>query len=256
MPISHALVASLLLCGTAAAAEKYPTEGGVVVLDPTNFAGFIAEQAYTIVEFYAPWCGHCKSLEPEWSAAAKKVSRLNPKVLLAKVDADAHKDLAEKYGVSGYPTIKIFKSGKAEEYEGPREAKGIIKFVKDALGLTGGGALTKLQSVEEAKALTSGRHALVGHFRDPVTASSMFKVFAEVASEVSEWDVNGKKVGAAYSSSYTKDPIAEALGVKTVPALLLYSPDGGEPASLTIPRDRKQFTEEFVTEWLQKQLYK
>ena len=121
----HALVASLLLCGTAAAAEKYPTEGGVVVLDPTNFAGFIAEQEYTIVEFYAPWyarpcscsspedtaaasrlqplhlgwkhcpaccttalhgpalssrCGHCKSLEPEWSAAAKKVSKLNPKV--------------------------------------------------------------------------------------------------------------------------------------------------------------------------------
>ena len=55
MPMSHALMASLLLCGTAAAAEKYPTEGGVVVLDPTNFAGFIAEQEYTIVEFYAPW---------------------------------------------------------------------------------------------------------------------------------------------------------------------------------------------------------
>ena len=53
--MSHALVASLLLCGTAAAAEKYPTEGGVVVLGPTNFAGFIAEQEYTIVEFYAPW---------------------------------------------------------------------------------------------------------------------------------------------------------------------------------------------------------
>ena len=59
---------------------EYPTEGGVAVLDPTNFADFIAEQDYTIVEFYAPWCGHCKSLEPEWSAAAKKVSKLKPKV--------------------------------------------------------------------------------------------------------------------------------------------------------------------------------
>ena len=48
------------------------------------------------------------------------------------------------------------------------------------------------------------------------------------------------QVGAAYSSSYTKDPIAEALGVKTVPAILLYAPGGSEPASLPIPRDRKQ----------------
>jgi len=251
----HALVtASLLLCGASAAAEKYPTEGGVVVLDSTNCAAFIAEQEYTIVEFYAPWCGHCKSLEPEWSAAAKKVSKLNPKVLLAKVDAEKHKDLAEKYGVSGYPTIKIFKKGKAEEYDGPREAKGIVKFVKDALGLSGGGAIAKLQSADEAKALTSGGYALVGLFREPVRASSMFKVFAEVASEVTGWVVDDKKVGAAYSSSYTKDPIAEALGVKTVPAILLYAPGGSEPASLPIPRDRKQFTEEFVTEWLQKQL--
>jgi|TARA_B110001469_G_scaffold118908_1_gene126042 hypothetical protein len=56
MPMPHALVtASLLLCGASAAAEKYPTEGGVVVLDSTNCAAFIAEQEYTIVEFYAPW---------------------------------------------------------------------------------------------------------------------------------------------------------------------------------------------------------
>ena len=66
MPMS--LVASLLLCGTAAAAETYPTEGGVVVLDPTNFAGFIAEQEYTIVEFYAPWYARlcsCSRLQPQ-----------------------------------------------------------------------------------------------------------------------------------------------------------------------------------------------
>jgi len=260
----HALAAvSLLLCGARAGAVAstkveylaYPTEGGVVVLGSANFADFIAEQEYTIVEFYAPWCGHCKTLEPEWSAAAKKVSKLNPKVYLAKVDADTHKDLAEKYGVSGYPTLKIFKSGEAEEYNGPREAKGIVKFVKDAIGLSGGGALTKLQSVDEAKALVDGRgggYVLLGLFRDPVSASSMFKVFAEVASEFSE--STEPKISAAYSSSYTKDPIAEALGVKTVPAVLLYSPGGGEPASLPIPRDRKQFTEELVTEWLQKQL--
>ena len=64
---------------------------------------------------------------------------------LAKVDADTHKDLAEKYGVSGYPTLKIFKSGEAEEYNGPREAKGIVKFVKDAIGLSGGAGLVMVR---------------------------------------------------------------------------------------------------------------
>ena len=105
-------------------------------------------------EFYAPWCGHCKSLAPEWAAAAAKTKLLNPPVRLAKVDADQHSDLASKYDVSGYPTIKIFKEGTASEYEGPRETKGIVKFVKEALGLTGAGSLTKLKSAADAKALT------------------------------------------------------------------------------------------------------
>ena len=79
----NALVASLLLCGTAAAAEKYPTEGGVVVLDPTNFAGFIAEQEYTIVEFYAPWyarscSGSGCSLSGPAYAAALPAQQLTP----------------------------------------------------------------------------------------------------------------------------------------------------------------------------------
>jgi protein disulfide-isomerase A1 len=237
----------------AVGAADYPTESGVVVLDPDNFEQFIGEQDYTIVEFYAPWCGHCKSLEPEWAAAAKKVSKLKPKVLLAKVDADSHKSLAEKYGVSGYPTIKIFKKGsKEQDYDGPREAKGIVSFVKGAIGLTGSAtSVSKLKSVEEAKSLVSG-HALVGLFREPVSASSMFKTFTEVASELSFY--TDKNVQAAYSSSYAKDPVAEHLGVKTVPALLLYTPGVAEPASMPIPRDRKQFTEELITEWIQKVL--
>tara|TARA_B110001452_G_scaffold153422_1_gene127656 strand:+ start:309 stop:1061 length:753 start_codon:yes stop_codon:yes gene_type:complete len=236
-----------------ASAEDYPKEKSVVVLDPKNFDGFIKSQSYTLVEFYAPWCGHCKTLEPEWAAAAAKVSKLKPAVLLAKVDADAHGELAKKYDVSGYPTIKIFKDGKAEDYDGPREAKGIVSFVKEAIGLTGGASsIERLKDADEAKAVTTSGYSVVGLFREPVKASSIYKTFTEAASEVSFF--TDEKVAVKYSASYAKDPVAEALGVKTVPAILVYKPGKAEPASMPIPRDRKQFTTELLEEWLQKQL--
>jgi protein disulfide-isomerase-like protein len=78
-----------------------------------------------MVEFYAPWCGHCKALEPEWNAAS---AALKGKVKFAKVDATENEQLARKSGVSGYPTIKYFGYGSksspsdAKPYEGGRDA--------------------------------------------------------------------------------------------------------------------------------------
>ena len=239
-----------VLCSAAFAVV---TEENVAVLDPSNFDEFIGAQSFTIVEFYAPWCGHCKSLEPEWAAAAGKTLQLNPPVRLAKVDADAHRELGEKYGVSGFPTIKIFKDGKPEEYEGPREAKGIVKFVKEALGLAGASSLLRLKTADEAAALQAETgYALIGLFREPVKASSMFKTFAEVASELNVY--TSKPVKAAYSASYSADPVAAALGVKTPPALLLIRPGAAEPIAMPIPRKRDEFTEDAVVDWLKAQL--
>ena len=170
------LAALAALVATAAAAD-WPTEKSVVVLDDSNFDDFVSAQEYTIVEFYAPWCGHCKSLEPEWAAAAAKTSKLKPKVYLAKVDADQHKDLAGKYDVSGYPTIKIFKNGKIDsDYDGPREAKGIVKFVKSAVGITGGaGSVQRISTKAELDEMAKATATLVGLFKEPVSASAMFK---------------------------------------------------------------------------------
>lgn len=105
-------------------------EDGVFVLSKSNFQNFIQGTDTVLVEFYAPWCGHCKKLAPEYADAAKELKTQDPPVLLAKVDATVESDLAQQQEVSSYPTLKFFKNGKAYEYEGPRTKSGIVEYMK------------------------------------------------------------------------------------------------------------------------------
>ncbi|KAM8953881.1 protein disulfide-isomerase A6 isoform 2-T2 [Pelodytes ibericus] len=85
------------------------------------------------VEFFAPWCGHCKSLEPEWAAAASEIrEQTKGKVKLAAVDATVHQGLASRFGIRGFPTIKIFQKGEQPvDYEGGRTKADIVTRALD-----------------------------------------------------------------------------------------------------------------------------
>lgn len=69
-------------------------------------------------------CGHCKRLKPEYAVAAGLLKNDDNPVILAKVDCtEGGKSSCEQYGVSGYPTLKIFRKGElSQEYNGPRES--------------------------------------------------------------------------------------------------------------------------------------
>jgi protein disulfide-isomerase A1 len=89
----------------------------------------VAENSMTLIEFFAPWCGHCKKLAPEYENAA---STLYGEIVLASVDCTVEKDLCTKYGVQGFPTLKLFRNDKSPptDYQGGRTADEIVKYLR------------------------------------------------------------------------------------------------------------------------------
>jgi len=100
-----------------------------VVLTDSNFRDKVINGgAPWLVEFYAPWCGHCQRLEPEWKAAAGQIfEETGDKVKMGALDATANQQTAGQYGIQGYPTIKIFyPDGRVEDYNGGRSASDFV----------------------------------------------------------------------------------------------------------------------------------
>ena len=117
-------------------APEAGNEKDVIVLTDDNFDDMIFnDESMWLVAFYAPWCGHCQKLLPEWVSAA---TQLRGTVKLAKIDATENQKMAQRYQIQGYPTIKIFAPGKGkektvEEYQGPRDTSGIVQYALDKL---------------------------------------------------------------------------------------------------------------------------
>lgn len=112
-------------------------EDAVIVLTDADFDRKVyGSKDIWMIEFYAPWCGHCKALQPEWDSVA---ADLKGQVKFAKVDCTENEGLARKFGVQGYPTIKYFDYGSkaspsdAQDYQGGRTAPDIKGFASDLL---------------------------------------------------------------------------------------------------------------------------
>ncbi|KAG6500670.1 protein disulfide-isomerase-like [Zingiber officinale] len=193
--ISAALLA-LLVFSSAVAEEKAAPSAPeaevepsfVLTLEHANFSETIGKHPFIVVEFYAPWCGHCMKLAPEYEKAASILSKNDPPIVLAKVDAndDANKELASKYEIKGFPTLKIFRNGgdAIEEYKGPREADGIVEYLKKQAGP----ASSVIGSVEDAGNLIVDKKIyVVGIFQE--FSGEKFENFIKVAEKLrSDYD--------------------------------------------------------------------
>ncbi|SJL09780.1 related to protein disulfide-isomerase A6 precursor [Armillaria ostoyae] len=109
----------------------------VLELNPGTFDDVVGVGKPGLVEFFAPWCGHCKNLAPVYEQVADAFSHVKDKVFVAKVDADGEgKPLGQKYGVTGFPTLKWFNAdGTEEAYSGGRDLESLTSFISEKAGV-------------------------------------------------------------------------------------------------------------------------
>jgi len=128
------LVIFALLALTIFASAEVQEDEGVLVLTEANFDSVIAQHEFILVEFYAPWCGHCKKLKPEYERAAATLKGLEKPVPLAKVDVTENAELGTRFGIQGYPTIKFFTNGSPIDFTGGRTDKEIVAWIQKRVG--------------------------------------------------------------------------------------------------------------------------
>lgn len=175
-------VLSVVLCilciGRALGSES------VLTLTESNFDETVNNAEISLVKFYAPWCGHCKHLAPEFEKAAQQLATNDPPVVLAKVDCTEEKSLGDRFEVRGYPTLYVFRNGKKSEYKGPRDAAGIVAYMqKQAAPI-----LSTLRSADEVSTFQKTKGAagavVLGYFSD--LNNKLYKTFSSIANTLRE----------------------------------------------------------------------
>ncbi|CAL1700698.1 unnamed protein product [Somion occarium] len=176
----------------------------VIDLTPSNFDAVVNPEPLILVEFFAPWCGHCKALAPHYEEAATALKDKNIK--LAKVNCVDEADLCQSNGIQGYPTLRVYRNGEHTDYGGPRKADGIISYmIKQSLPAVS--EVTKENFEDFKKA-------------DKVVALAFLP--SNTAAPAPEFSSTAEKHREDYLFGLTTDKdVIEAAGV-TPPAIVLY----------------------------------
>lgn len=184
-----------------------------------------------ILEFYAPWCGHCQSLKPAYEKVAKNLNGL-AKVAAINCDDDTNKPFCGQMGVQGIPTLKTIKPGSkpgrpiVEDYQGARSAKAIADAVVDKIP----NHVKKLQDSTVDKWLadtTTSAKAIL--FTEKGTTSALIRALAiDFLGSISVAQIRSKETNAV-----------EKFAVSDFPSVVVI-PGDGSPATVYSGEMKKQ----------------
>ncbi|KAJ1994736.1 protein disulfide-isomerase precursor [Dimargaris cristalligena] len=233
MKLSTARFALLGVLATSLLSQRAlaDTASDVVVLTEKNFDSTVSDWDISLIEFYAPWCGYCKQLAPHYETSATELKAEN--VPLAKVNCDDEKDLCARFGVEGFPTLKVFSKLEPSPYNGGRTADDITAYMKRQKRP----AVTELLEDTFAKFKDSEKSVIIGIFDD--AESELYAAFKGVAQSLR----NTLTFGSVLDSALAK---AQSL---VAPAVAIFNRDTPEPfilkdaAQLADSAELKKFIE-------------
>lgn len=140
------------------------------------------------IKFFAPWCGHCKSMKPAWEKLMTEYDG-HPSILVAELDctAEGSKEKCTEVGVEGFPTIKYGDPMNLEDYEGGRDYEDMAAFAKESLGPRCGPSNLELCDAETAAQLKSYESLSVDQLRSQIDgAESQIKEAEKELEEIVE----------------------------------------------------------------------
>lgn len=231
-----ATLAASLAALPFAQAGLYSKSSPVLQVDGKSYDRLIAQSNHTsIVEFYAPWCGHCKNLQPAYEKAAKNLQGL-AKVAAVDCDDESNKPFCGSMGIQGFPTLKIVRPGKkagrpvVEDYQGPRTASGIVDAVVSKIN----NHVTKLTDKEIDGFLEKDEEkpkAIL--FTEKGTTSALLRSIAiDFLDVISVGQVRNKEKAAV-----------DKFGISSFPSFVLIPGGGKEPITYDGELNKKDMVE-------------
>lgn len=196
-----------------------------------DFNKFVGEHPVVLAKFFAPWCGHCKRLAPEYEVAAAKLKEKD--IHLVEVDCTQNQELCAEHKIQGYPTLFVFKGlDSAAQYNGGRTSDEIVKYMEREL-LPSFTSVTA-DSLEDFKK-SSPELSTLFLFDSSDSASN------QTVSKFANAHHHEYAIGVSNDKS-----IADKLGVKKLPAAVIFSEYEDEPVVLNESVEDFTFDEDSI----------
>eukprot|EP00826_Nyctotherus_ovalis_P056790 TRINITY_DN7736_c0_g1_i2.p1 TRINITY_DN7736_c0_g1~~TRINITY_DN7736_c0_g1_i2.p1 ORF type:complete len:528 (-),score=190.91 TRINITY_DN7736_c0_g1_i2:55-1638(-) len=152
-------------------------EGDIVALTDENFESFVRENAVVLVNFFAPWCSHCKLFESEYKKLVQLVK--DEPYKLAELDTTVHKNITKRALISSFPTVKLYFNNSTFTYFGERTAHDLLAFIRKKTNPP----LVELNTTEEVAQVKNGKGRRCIFAVDANMSLSTYRMIAKRVNE-------------------------------------------------------------------------